>query len=202
MLLTGMEVLPHRYSGIAMLLHWLVALLIAANFVLIYSAHQLPDDAQGKWIDLHMSIGLTVLGLVVLRLLWRAGHRPPPLPDYPPWERGAAHAVHAALYVVMLALPLSGWMHDSAWKDAPENPFYWFGLFEWPRIAWIRNLPPARKEVLHGDFLIAHRLFGYVLYALVTAHILGALKHQFLDRYPQLQRIVPASSRISEPAQK
>jgi cytochrome b561 len=179
-----------------MLLHWLVALLIAANFVLIYATHRLPDDAQGHWIDLHMSVGLTVLGLVLLRLLWRIGHRPPPLPDYPRWQCRAAHAVHAALYVVMLALPLSGWMHDSAWKDAPANPFYWFGLFEWPRIAWISKLEPARKEVLHGDFLIAHRLFGYVLYALVTAHILGALKHQFLDRYPQVQRMWPGRKNV------
>jgi cytochrome b561 len=186
-----MEEAPPRYSTIAMLLHWLVALLIVANFALIYTTHHLPDDAQGRWIDLHMSIGLTVLGLVLLRLLWRIGHRPPPLPAYPQWERTTARAVHAALYVVMLALPLSGWIHDSAWKDAPANPFYWFGLFEWPRIAWIKNLSQARKEVLHGDFLQAHKLFGYALYALVTAHILGALKHQFLDGYPQVQRMWP-----------
>lgn len=192
-----MNAAPHRYSTIAMLLHWLVALLIATNFALIYTAHQLPDDAQGKWIDLHMSIGLTVLGLVLLRLLWRIGHTPPPLPkNYPRWERTTARIVHATLYVVMLALPLSGWMHDSAWKDAPANPFYWFGLFEWPRIAWIKNLNPARKEMLHGDFLQAHKLFGYALYALVTAHILGALKHQFLDKYPQLQRMVPGRKNV------
>lgn len=175
-----------------MLLHWVIAALILGNIALIYTTHQLPDAVQGGLTDLHMSIGLTVLGLVLLRLLWRFSHRPPPLPAaYAPWERAVAHAAHITLYGVMLLLPISGWLHDSAWKDAPAHPYYWFGLFEWPRLKWIRELNPPLKEVMHHRFLILHIGCGYALYALLCAHIAGVLKHQILDREPELQRMIP-----------
>jgi cytochrome b561 len=175
-----------------MLLHWVIAALILANVALIYTTNQMPPEDQDALIDIHMSIGLTVLGLVALRLLWRLSVRPPALPmAYPPWERRAAHAAHAMFYVVMLALPLSGWLHDSAWQDAPAHPFYWFGLFELPRIKWIRELAPSTKEELHTQFFILHTWCGYILYALLSAHIAGVLKHQFLDRQPELQRMLP-----------
>ncbi len=184
--------LPDRYTPAAMLLHWVIAALILGNIVLIYTTHQLAPAAQGGLIDLHMSIGLTVLGLVLLRILWRLTHRPPALPvAYPPWERRAAHAAHGAFYVVMLVLPLSGWLHDSAWKDAPANPYHWFGLFEVRRLPGIRDLAPPIKEVWHLRFLAVHVWSGYILYALLCAHVAGALKHQFLDRQPQLQRMAP-----------
>jgi cytochrome b561 len=182
---------PPRYTRVAMLLHWTVAVLIAINFGLIYLTHTLAPAAQGGWIDLHMSIGLTVLGLVLLRLLWRMSHAPPPLPAYAAWERRLAHLAHGAFYVVMIVLPLSGWMHDSAWKEAPANPYHWFGLFEWPRIPWILHADPALKAVLHARFLIVHTWSGYVLYALVFLHVAAVLKHQFLDRAPELQRMTP-----------
>jgi cytochrome b561 len=183
-------ILPDRYTPVAMLLHWVIAALILGNIALIYATHQLAPAVQGGLIDIHMSIGLTVLGLVLLRILWRLSHRPPAMPAvYAPWERRTAHAVHAIFYVVMLVLPLSGWLHDSAWKDAPANPYYWFGLFEVHRLSWLSQLPAAPKESWHLRFLAVHVWSGYVLYALLCAHLAGVLKHEFLDRHRELRRM-------------
>jgi cytochrome b561 len=100
-----------RYSRIAMILHWLIAVLITLNVALIWSVNLIPEDNIRFVIDAHKSFGITVLGLVLMRLLWRAANRPPDLPEtYPPAEKAAAHGAHLALYVLMIGLPLSGWM--------------------------------------------------------------------------------------------
>jgi len=179
-----------RYSRTAIFLHWLIAVLIVCNVVLALSADSLPDIWVRTVIDTHKSIGITVLGLGVLRLLWRASHPAPPLPtEYPRWERIAAHSAHAALYGLIFALPLTGWMHDSAWKDAATHPMRLFDLVPWPRIGWIVNVEPVAKEGLHTLFGNFHTWLGYVLYALVGLHVAGALKHQFIDKHRELQRI-------------
>jgi cytochrome b561 len=181
-----------RYNRLAMMLHWLVALLIIANVALIWTVDYVSDDDARVVIDTHKSIGITVLGLALLRLLWRAANRPPPLPTaYRPWERQTAHVAHVALYVLIVALPLSGWLHDSAWKDAATHPMYLFGLFEWPRVGLITAVDPAHKEVLHDQLGALHTWLGYILYGLFALHIIGAVKHQFLDKEAQFQRIVP-----------
>jgi cytochrome b561 len=179
-----------RYSRPAVVLHWLVAVLILCNVALGLSADWVPDAWARPVIDTHKSIGITVLGLVLLRILWRATHPAPPLPaDYPRWERWFAHGAHLLLYAVMLALPLSGWMHDSAWKDADTHPMFLFGLVPWPRMGFIEAIEPATKEHLHDVFGSVHIAFGYALYALLALHIIGALKHQWHDRHPELQRM-------------
>ena len=179
-----------RYTRIAVILHWLVAALIVANVGLALSVDFLPDEWGRPIIDTHKSIGITVLGLVLLRLLWRAGHPPPRLPTvYPRWERIGAQAAHGVLYALMLLLPLSGWMHDSAWKDAATHPMQLFGLIGWPRIGYIEHIEPVMKESLHDTFGWIHTALGYVLYALFALHVGAALKHQFIDREPELQRM-------------
>jgi cytochrome b561 len=179
-----------HYTRTAIVLHWTIAALMIVNAGLALVADNLPDDWIRPTIDTHKSIGITVLGLVLLRLLWRIGHRPPPLPPtYPHWERIGAHAAHLALYVLMLGLPLSGWLHDSAWKDAATHPMQLFYLMPWPRIGWIANIEPPLKETLHTAFGAIHTKLGYCLYALLALHIAGALKHQFLDKEAELQRM-------------
>ena len=182
---------PGRYTRLAMLLHWLVAALIVANVALIWSVGLLPESSVRPVIDTHKSIGITVLGLAVLRLLWRIGHKPPALPNYARWERLSAHAAHIALYALIFAMPLSGWLHDSAWNGAATHPMYWFGLFEWPRIPVFNALDPARRDVVHSQWGAIHTWCSYILYALLAAHIAGALKHQWLDGHKELQRILP-----------
>ena len=118
-----------RYTGVAIVLHWTIAVLIAINLFLVWTVDKWPASWTRPFIDTHKSIGITVLGLVLLRLLWRASHPPPPLPDgYPRWERQAAHIAHIGLYLLILGIPLSGWLHDSAWKDGPTHPDKLFWL--------------------------------------------------------------------------
>ena len=180
-----------RYSGGAITLHWIIAVGILCNVALAWCIDLLSDDWVRPAIDTHKSIGITVLGLVLLRILWRASHRPPPLPDaFPKWERAGAHAAHLLLYVVMLGLPLSGWMHDSAWKDAATHPMTLFNIVPWPRIGFLVNLePPQLKEHLHDLLGAAHTAFGYALYVLLALHIGGALKHELIDRQSVLRRM-------------
>ena len=182
----------NKYTRTAIVLHWVIALLIAANVVLTWIVDALPDAWVRPVIDTHKSIGITVLGLAAMRLLWRFVHRPPALPaTYSRWERAGAHVAHALLYLVIFALPLSGWLHDSAWKDAATHPMSLFGVMSWPRIDFVMSLDADTKERMHDLFFAIHAWFGYALYVLFVLHVGGALKHQWLDREPELQRMVP-----------
>lgn len=181
-----------RYTRIAMALHWLIAALILLNVVLGWSAYYVADDNVRAVVNTHKSVGITVLGLAILRLLWRWANPPPqPLASLQQWERRSSHWAHLALYVLIFALPLSGWMHDSAWIDAATHPMRWFDLFPWPRIAWLGHFDPATQNWLHDALGAVHYSFGVILYALLALHILGALKHQFWDGDPIFRRIWP-----------
>jgi len=181
-----------RYTRLAMLFHWLVAVLIAINVALVLTVDYLPKDFECPVINTHKSIGLTVLGLAILRVLWRFANPPPAYPpSYAPWERKLAHWAHIALYGLIFLMPLTGWTHDSAWKGGPSHPFNLFGIIPFFRIPFIANLDPATKEQVHSIFGQIHGSLAYVLYAIVALHIAGALKHQFVDKEPELQRMLP-----------
>ncbi len=179
-----------RYTRTAVVLHWLVAALILVNLALALSVDQLNDAWVRPVIDTHKSIGITVLGLALMRILWRLAHKPPPLPQgYTPWETRAAQIAHGTLYAFMIAMPVSGWMHDSAWKDAATHPMRLFGVVPWERLGFILNMEPAAKEAFHTLLGTIHASLGYTLLALLLLHIVGALKHQWLDKEPELQRM-------------
>ncbi len=181
----------NRYTRTAMVLHWVIAVLIIGNVLLVWTVDWFPDTLVRPAIDTHKSIGITVLGLVLLRILWRLSHTPPAMPaSYPKVERAGAHAAHLLLYGLILGLPISGWIHDSAFKDAAKYPLYLFGLVPWPRIAPIMALDPATKEHVHSVWFQIHSTLAYILYALLALHVLGALKHQFIDKEPELQRMM------------
>lgn len=180
-----------RYTRLAMLFHWLVALLITINVTLVLTVDYLPDNFERPIVNTHKSIGLTVLGLAILRLLWRFANPPPALPArYAPWERRLSHWAHIALYALIFLMPITGWIHDSAWKGAPGHPLTIFGI-PWFRIGFIAHQDPATKEQIHSLFSNIHASLAYVLYAIVALHIAGALKHQFLDKEPEIQRMWP-----------
>jgi cytochrome b561 len=80
---------------------------------------------------------------------------------------------------------------DSAWKDAATHPMQWFGLFEWPRIGMVMGLDEVTKKSVHDSFGEAHEILGYALWALFALHVIGALKHQFIDGEKELQRMMP-----------
>ncbi|MFM0101126.1 cytochrome b [Paraburkholderia nemoris] len=184
--------IPAHYTRVAVLLHWTVAALMIGNVILGLGVESLTDAWVRPVVDTHKSIGITVLGIGVLRILWRMSHRPPPLPSsFSNWERAAAHCAHFLLYLLMIGLPLSGWLHDSAWKDAATHPMRLYGLLPWPRIGPVMNLHPSLKETLHDRFGALHVWLAYALYALLVMHIGGALKHQWIDRKSVLTRMVP-----------
>lgn len=179
-----------KYTRAAVTLHWLIAVIMLANIALAWIVDELPDEHVRLAIDTHKSMGITVLGLVVLRILWRFAHRPPALPDtMSPLERKGAHLGHLVLYGLMVALPLSGWLHDSAWKAAEAHPMSLFGLVPWPRIGWVMSQEPGFKEQLHGLFGEVHEWLATGFYVLFALHVLGALKHQFVDKHRELQRM-------------
>ncbi|MFM9829617.1 MAG: cytochrome b [Sphingomonas sp.] len=179
-----------RYTSLAIWLHWLVAIGIIVNVFLALTWDFYPDASVRPAINLHKSIGITVLGLAVLRLLWRFTHRPPTLPaGYQKWEIQLSHVTHVLLYLIIFTMPLTGWIMDSAWEKAAENPMFLFGAVEWPRIGFVLAMDPATKKAVHDGFGEAHEIAAYVVYVLVFLHVAGALKHQFLDKQRELQRM-------------
>ncbi len=179
-----------RYSRPAIWLHWIVAALIVGNTALGLYAEAAPDDWVRPLIDTHKSLGITVLGLAVLRLSWRLSHPPPPPPAYLHfWERRVIALAHAALYALVFALPLTGWAHDSAWKGWDAHPMRLFWLVPFPRIGSIAALDPDQKQQWHEALYVSHQAAAWAIYALLAAHIVGALKHQWIDGQAELQRM-------------
>jgi len=181
-----------KYTKTAIYLHWLVALLIFGNLLIAWTVDYLPDEWVRFSINTHKSIGITVLGLVLLRVLWRIAHPPPALPaTFANWEKRVSKLGHIALYLLMIAIPVSGWMHDSAWKDAATHPMQLFYLVPWPRISIIAQQAPAYKETLHTYFGSLHHWLNIALYILFALHMAGVLKHQFFDKKSVLHRMLP-----------
>ena len=139
--------------------------------------------------QLHKSIGLTILALVLIRLLWRWTHPPPPLPEHMPnWERFAANASHLFLYALMITMPLLGWAIVSS---SPIGlPTIVFQTFEWPHIPWLALLEPDDKKSYEGFFKTLHRIGGYTLLALIVIHVAAAIKHHLVDRDDVLARML------------
>jgi cytochrome b561 len=189
---TGRSQSAARYGGVAIILHWTIAAAILCNVALAWCVDALPDDWVRPAIDTHKSIGITALGLVLLRILWRISHQPPRLPDaFPKWERTVSHIAHGLLYLIMLGLPISGWLHDSAWKDAASHPMTLFHLVPWPRVGFLTHLEPQLKEHMHDVLGAVHAWFAYALYLLLALHLTGVLKHALLDRQSVLRRMWP-----------
>jgi cytochrome b561 len=188
-----MSVERSRYSAVAMTFHWVIAALIIANVALAWTADELPRSSAAGLMAWHKTFGITVLILSLGRLAWRLTHRPPVLnPHLKTWERLLAHVVHWGFYVLMIGLPLTGWALVSASPLIKVYPIDMFGLFHWPAIGPLANLPPAEMKAAHETWEEVHHLLAKVLiYGLIPLHILGALKHQFLDKDNELGRMIP-----------
>ena len=169
-----------RYSSLAIALHGLMALLIFVVFPLGVYMHELPlSPDKLKLYSYHKWIGITLLLLVAIRLIWRLAHTPPPLPDsVVAWQRRASAAVHGLLYLLMIAIPLSGWLMSSA----KGFPVVWFGVLPLP------DLVEKNREL--GELLAeVHQVLNFTLLALVVMHVGAALQHHFIERQPFLQRM-------------
>jgi len=180
---------PQRYSTVAIVLHWLLALVILGMFGVGVYMTDLPfSPLRLKLYNWHKWAGVTFLALTVLRLMWRVTHRPPALPvavtrNMPSWQTRAHHATHHVMYALFFAVPLIGW----AYSSAAGFPIVFFGQIPLP------DLLPANKALAELVKPL-HELTALALMALAGLHIAAAFKHQLVDRDGLLSRMLPARS--------
>jgi cytochrome b561 len=186
-----------RYTHVAIALHWLIALAILAMVVMgLTMVHvKLAPVDKFKLYQLHKSVGITILALVVLRLLWRLLHRPPALPaEMPRWERQAAEGTHVVLYIFMIGLPLIGWAAVSA---SPFNlPTVLYGVLSWPHMSFLSELPSASKKPIADLLELVHAYGAYALIGFVALHAGAALRHYLIIHDTILQRMIPGLPRL------
>jgi len=170
-----------RWGSVAQLLHWVIVALIITQFVLGYKAHWATGIAKLAPVITHKSWGITILGLAVIRLVWRLMNPTPLLPtDLKPWERAAAHVTHYGLYTLLFVMPLTGWIASSA----RNFPVSWFGLVQLPDFV-------APNRPLYDTLMAVHYWLSWSLVAIATLHVLAALKHHFFLKDDVLRRMLP-----------
>ena len=177
-----------RYSGPAIVLHWLIALLMCCGFGLgLYMVELRFSPQKLSLYSYHKWIGVSVFSLALLRLAWRLTHAPPPLPaSLARWQQAAAGAIHAMLYLLMLGIPLSGWIYSSA-AGVPTVPFG-IAALQLPDLV-------ARDRDLAVSLKFLHLTLNYSLAAMVALHVAAALKHQIFDRDGIMWRMLPGRRR-------
>jgi len=172
-----------RYTKTAISLHWLIALLIVAAFGLGLVMTDIPGltPTKLKYYSWHKWLGVTVFALACARLLWRRVNAPPPPPaTMPLWQVKAADAVHVLLYILLFAVPLSGYFYSLA----AGVPVVYLGVLPLPVLI---GPDPALKPILKT----VHYVLTMTLAAGVLAHAAAALKHHFIDRDDVLKRMLP-----------
>lgn len=170
------------YTRIAIALHWLVALGLFGAFSLGLYMHELPlSPTKLKLYSYHKWAGVTIFLLALVRLIWRATHPAPPLPDrLPHWQRISAHAIHHLLYFLIVAIPLTGWLMSSA----KGFQTVWFGVLPLPDLL-------AKNKELGDTLALVHQTLNFGMAALVLAHVGAAIKHHVVDRDDILARMLP-----------
>lgn len=193
-----------RYTTVAIILHWVIAICILWNIWIglwMTDAIKSPDaDLKAvayKAYQFHKSLGLTVLVLSLVRLGWRLTHKTPPLDErMPAWEKFAARATHVLFYVIMIAMPLTGWIYVSTGWSFQYNtsfnvPTVWFGLFTWPHVPGFADAANETKKAVAGLSMGIHERMAYATLALAALHIAAALKHHLFDRDDTLAHMLP-----------
>jgi len=191
----------NRYTNTAVVLHWLIAIAIFGMFALGWYMSELPKEAPKQmaydlfdlgiytwqlaeeasprtfYFNLHKSIGITLLALIAFRVFWRITHKPPALlSSYSAVERKLATGAHHLLYLLMVALPVSGIIMAISSKYGVK----WFGL---------EFLPGLDNAGLRDVFKEAHEIIGVIILLVIIIHILGALKHKFIDKDTTMHRM-------------
>lgn len=172
-----------HYTRTSIALHWLIALLLLGQFAFGLMLEDIPRGTpeRGIYVNLHKSSGIVIGLLIVLRIVWRLTHQPPPLPaSMPAWQRHAGRFGHAVLYLCMLALPLSGYLASNFSK-------YGVKFFN------VVHLPPWGPEdkTLYAFFNGTHHVAALLLAVFVALHVLAVAKHMLIDRDGLLWRMWP-----------
>jgi cytochrome b561 len=174
--------MQQRYTTTAMIFHWLVALMIIGAFSMgLVMTEMSLSPTKLKYYSWHKWAGVTILAIASMRLLWRLSHPAPAYPaSMPAWQKSGANALHGLLYLLMFAVPISGYFYTLA----AGFPVVYFGLFELP-VLIAKN--DALKPILKG----VHFWLNMTLAGAVALHVAAALKHQFIDRDGVLKRMLP-----------
>jgi cytochrome b561 len=190
-----------RYTRTAVVLHWLIAIFLVVMFALGWFMTEIPKEAPKQsafdilnlgvytwqvaeeasprafYFNLHKSLGITILALIAIRVLWRVTHKPPALlTSYSALERKVATGTHHLLYLLMVAIPLTGLLMSIYGKYSVN----WFG---------IELIKGADNKGLRDFFEGSHEFVGIVLLVLVALHVAGALKHKIIDKDDTLKRM-------------
>jgi cytochrome b561 len=173
---------PARYTKIAIALHWLIAVAVLGLIAWGWWMQTIPKSPAGPRVDafnLHKSIGMTALLLMVVRIAWRIRHLPPPFAPMPRWQAQLARAVHLLLYVCLVVQPLSGYL-GSAFSGYPIRLFGFV-------------LPPwaPRNDVLKDALGVLHLVNSWVLVGALALHFAGTVKHALLERDGSFWRMWP-----------
>jgi len=169
-----------QYTTVAKVLHWLIAGILVLQFAIGWIMPSVRRGMQpGLAMHIHISIGIVVLGLIVVRLLWRLAHPVPPERELPRWQRNASAGVHWLLYLLVLVTTLTGWFYASArgWS------LTFFGLAPLP--ALVAQGSPIGRGI--GEM---HQSIVWVLLAVILAHVLAAFTHAFVYRDRVMQRML------------
>jgi len=156
------------YTRTAVVLHWLVAALVLAQFIWGWVMQSIPKHPVGLRADafnLHKSVGLVILALMLLRLGWRLAHPAPPFPPMPPWQARIARSTHVLIYIALFTMPLAGYL-GSVWSGYPVK---WFGIV---LPSWM-----PRNDALKDAMSTLHLCTSFVLGTAVLLHVAGALRH-------------------------
>ncbi len=178
----GVPAAGTRYTGTAQALQWLVAALMFTVLPLAWVMVSMADTAPSKGLlyTLHKSVGLTILALAAVRLAWRAAHPAPVLRHVARWEAAGAFASHWLLYLILLAMPVSGYLLSAA----GGHPVSYFGLFTVP------GLP--KNEVVAKAALAVHLATQWAVYGLVALHLAATAWHVVVRHDGALGRMLPA----------
>ncbi len=168
-----------HYGLLAVTLHWLIAALIIGMIGLGWYMLSIEKQPGARSLfDLHKSLGFVAFGLIVLRIIWRAGHRPEGLPDsVPVWQAKISNLIHWALYACMIIMPVTGYLGAAHQKSPPK----FFGI----------NTPSwaVPNHDLAEQFFNLHSITAWVLVALIVVHALAGIKHLIIDKDQVFERM-------------
>jgi cytochrome b561 len=183
----GMSTETERYTSVAKTLHWLIAAIIIVQIPAGFIMHNLAfSETKYTMYQLHKSFGLVVLALSLVRLGWRLTHRAPALPSHMKvWERVAARFTHVAFYVLIIAIPLTGWLMVSASPLGIETKIFY--------VVPVPHWPVPVGEAAESFWIETHEILAKITIGLLVLHVAGALKHHLVDKDSVLLRMAPSA---------